>query len=208
MEPRLAIARITTGSLVSIVAFDAVLRNSGNFNDYISMGLTGTENDPVLREGVELKAVSRDSRKFPFPPAIPIFALILSWIIGKLLPIQANWPIWIQWTGWILFTVPFLFAIWAVITFRLNSTAVDPRGEVTTFVITGPFRYSRNPMYVTLLMVYTGSALAFRLPWAIVLLLPVFLLLHFVVIIPEEKYLESRFGEQYIHYRLRVRRWL
>jgi protein-S-isoprenylcysteine O-methyltransferase Ste14 len=63
-------------------------------------------------------------------------------------------------------------------------------------------------MYVTLLMVYTGSALAFRMAWALILLLPVFLLLQFVVIIPEEKYLESSFGEEYIRYKRRVRRWL
>jgi protein-S-isoprenylcysteine O-methyltransferase Ste14 len=153
-------------------------------------------------------AVSPDSRKFPFPPAIPIVALVLSWIIGRLWPIEANWPTWTQWAGWILFTVPFLFAIWAVITFRRNFTVVDPRGQVTTIVTTGPFQYSRNPMYVTLLIVYTGSALAFRLPWALVLLLPVFLLLQFVVIIPEEKYLEASFGEEYIRYKRRVRRWL
>jgi protein-S-isoprenylcysteine O-methyltransferase Ste14 len=128
--------------------------------------------------------------------------------MGKLWPIEVNWSAWTQWAGWILFTVPFVFAIWAVITFRRNFTVVDPRGQVTRIVTTGPFQYSRNPMYVTLLIVYTGSAFVFHLPWAFVLLLPVFLLLQFVVIIPEEKYLESRFGQEYIHYRLRVRRWL
>jgi len=81
-------------------------------------------------------AVSPDSRKFPFPPAIPIVALFLSWIIGRLWPIEANWPTWTQWAGLILFTVPFLFAIWAIITFRRNFTVVDPRGQVTTIVTT------------------------------------------------------------------------
>jgi len=63
-------------------------------------------------------------------------------------------------------------------------------------------------MYVTLLVTYIGGTFAFRLPWALLLLLPVFLLLQFVVIIPEEKYLESNFGEEYISYKRAVRRWL
>ena len=158
--------------------------------------------------GVGLQPAPRDIRRFPFPPGIPIVALILSWILGKLWPIEVNWPPWTHWAGWIFFTIPFLFAIWAVITFRRNHTVVHPRGQVTKIVTAGPFRYSRNPMYVTLLAVYIGGTLAFRLPWALLLLLPVFLLLQFVVIIPEEKYLESSFGEEYISYKRAVRRWL
>jgi protein-S-isoprenylcysteine O-methyltransferase Ste14 len=155
-----------------------------------------------------LQPVPRDTRRFPFPPAIPIVALILSWILGRFWPIESNWPPGTRWAGWILFTVPFLFAIWAVITFRRNHTVVDPRGQVTKIVTAGPFQYSRNPMYVALLLVYIGGSFAFRLPWALLLLLPVFLLLRFAVIIPEEKYLESSFGDEYISYKRRVRRWL
>jgi protein-S-isoprenylcysteine O-methyltransferase Ste14 len=63
-------------------------------------------------------------------------------------------------------------------------------------------------MYLSLLVLYAGGRGAFRLPWAAVLFVPVVLALHFGVIIPEEKYLESAFGEQYRLYRHRVRRWL
>ena len=74
-------------------------------------------------------------------------------------------------------------------------------------VATGPFRFTRNPMYLSLLVLYVGATFAFRLPWALVLLVPVFLALHFGVIIPEEQYLEATFGEPYRSYRRRVRRW-
>ena len=158
--------------------------------------------------GVGLQPAPRDIRRFPFPPGIPIVALILSWILGKLWPIEVNWPPWTHWAGWIFFTIPFLFAIWAVITFRRDHTVVHPQGQVTKIVTAGPFRYSRNPMYVTLLVTYIGGTFAFRLPRALLLLLPVFLLLQFVVIIPEEKYLEPSFGEEYISYKRAVRRWL
>jgi protein-S-isoprenylcysteine O-methyltransferase Ste14 len=103
---------------------------------------------------------------------------------------------------------PPLLAVSAVRTFRRHHTAVDPRGEVATIVASGPFRYTRNPMYLSLLVLYLGGMLAFRLTWAAVLFVPVFLALHFGVIIPEEKHLEDAFGGQYRLYRQRVRRWL
>ena len=110
--------------------------------------------------------------------------------------------------GWVLFITPTFVALFAVRTFRQHHTPVDPRGEVATIVANGPFRYTRNPMYLSLLVLFVGGTLAFQLPWAAVLVLPVFLALHFGVILPEEKYLDNAFGEPYRSYRQRVRRWL
>ena len=62
-------------------------------------------------------------------------------------------------------------------------------------VAEGPFRYTRNPMYVSLVVSYVGAMLAFRLPWAALLFVPVFLALHYGVIRPEEQHLEAIFGE-------------
>jgi protein-S-isoprenylcysteine O-methyltransferase Ste14 len=63
-------------------------------------------------------------------------------------------------------------------------------------------------MYLSLLVLYVGGTLAFRLPWAAVLFVPVFLALHFGVVLPEERHLAAEFGEPYRSYRQRVRRWL
>jgi protein-S-isoprenylcysteine O-methyltransferase Ste14 len=151
---------------------------------------------------------ANDPRRFRFPPVIPIIALLLGWEMGRLWPIEVNWPAWSRWVGWVLFVTPPLLAFSAVRTFRRYHTAINPRGKVTTIVASGPFRYTRNPMYLSLLVLYVGGTLAFRLPWAAVLFVPVFLALHFGVIIPEEKHLEAAFGEPYRSYRQRVRRWL
>jgi protein-S-isoprenylcysteine O-methyltransferase Ste14 len=128
--------------------------------------------------------------------------------MGRLWPIEVNWPVWSRWIGWVLFIAPSFLALLAVRTFRRHHTAVDPRGKVTTIVESGAFRYTRNPMYLSLLVLFVGGTLAFQLPWAAVLFVPVFLALHFGVILPEEKYLENTFGEPYRSYRQRVRRWL
>jgi protein-S-isoprenylcysteine O-methyltransferase Ste14 len=149
-----------------------------------------------------------DPRRFPFPPAIPVVALLLGWGAGRLWPIDVNWPVWFQWVGWALVIASVVLAVSAVRTFRRHHTAVNPLGQVRTVVASGPFRYTRNPMYLSLLVLHVGGTLAFRLPWAAILFVPVFLALQFGVIVPEEAYLAAECGEPYRLYRQRVRRWL
>jgi protein-S-isoprenylcysteine O-methyltransferase Ste14 len=149
-----------------------------------------------------------DPRKFPFPPAIPLAALLLSGALGRLWPIPFPRSSGTFWVGLVFLTLPFALPIWAARTFRLHQTPVNPRGDVGVIASDGPYRFTRNPMYLSLLLVYLGCSLVFRLPWAWILLPVVFLSLHFGVIIPEEKYLQAKFGEAYLSYKTQVRRWL
>lgn len=150
----------------------------------------------------------QDPRRFSFPPAIPVARLLASWGMGYVWPLHITWPAWAFWAGLALFTLPHALAAWVRHTFRRHHTGVAPRGDVVEIVSGGPFEYTRNPMYLTLIILYIGATLLFRLAWAPLLLIPVFLTLHFAVIRPEEQYLESKFGEDYVRYRQRVRRWL
>jgi protein-S-isoprenylcysteine O-methyltransferase Ste14 len=149
-----------------------------------------------------------DPRRFPFPPAIPLIALLLSWALGRMWPISIEWPHGWFWAGLALVVLPFALPIWAARTFRLHQTPVNPRGVVGVIATDGPYRFSRNPMYLSLMLVYVGGSLLFRLPWAWLLLPIVFLSLQFGIIVPEENYLEGKFGEAYLHYKTQVRRWL
>jgi protein-S-isoprenylcysteine O-methyltransferase Ste14 len=149
-----------------------------------------------------------DPRKFPFPPGIPLAGWLLGWGLGALWPIHLSWPIWTRWIGCFLFVAPWFIAIWAFRTFQRQNTSVDPLGKVTTIVAEGPFRYTRNPMYLTLLLVYIGGILLFHVAWSAILLLPVFLALRYGVIAREERHLQTIFGEEYNEYCRRVRRWL
>jgi protein-S-isoprenylcysteine O-methyltransferase Ste14 len=162
----------------------------------------------MARMILRAEQTTNDPRRFPFPPAIPVIALLLSWGMQKIWPLELDWPRWARWAGWVLFTTPYLLAAWGVITFRRHHTAVDPLGEVKTVVSSGPFRYTRNPMYLSLILLYLGATLAFRLTWGLLFLIPVFLALHFGVIVPEERHLESKFGSDYAEYKRRVRRWI
>lgn len=79
----------------------------------------------------------------------------------------------------------------------------------STAVITdGLYRYSRNPLYIGLSLIYAGIALAVGSVWILVLLAAVLAVVRYGVIAREERYLERKFGEEYLSYKRRVRRWL
>lgn len=101
-----------------------------------------------------------------------------------------------------------IIAVIAFVQFRKHGTPVRPDRPTTALVTTGPYRYSRNPLYVSLTLVYLAIALALDNFWAFVLIVPVLMFVHIRVIAREEVYLERKFGAPYLEYRARVRRWL
>jgi protein-S-isoprenylcysteine O-methyltransferase Ste14 len=99
-----------------------------------------------------------------------------------------------------------LFAA-AVAQFRRAKTSPKPHKPTTAVVTSGPYRVTRNPIYVAFTMVQVGIALWTRNAWTLALLVPVLVVMHYGVIVREERYLERKFGEEYVRYRGRVRRW-
>jgi protein-S-isoprenylcysteine O-methyltransferase Ste14 len=99
----------------------------------------------------------------------------------------------------------------ALMTFRTLSrahTPVDPMKPTTALVTEGPFRYSRNPIYVALTLLYLGVALLINALWILLLVVPAVLVLRYGVIAREEVYLTRKFGDAYRQYTAQVRRWL
>src|SRR5260370_3528327 len=145
-----------------------------------------------------------DPRKFPFPPGIPAVGLLIGWLLGQLWPITVPLPAWAAWIEWPLFIIGPCLAIWAVLTFRRHNTVVDPRGKVVTIVTGGPFRFTRNPMYVALMLLYVAGTLAIGTVCAAILVGPVLLALNSGVIVPAERYLTTLFGDQSPAYKSRA----
>jgi protein-S-isoprenylcysteine O-methyltransferase Ste14 len=110
--------------------------------------------------------------------------------------------------GWPLVVFGLSFGLWGFREMRRAGTNVDPYHPTTAIVEAGPYRYTRNPLYVGMALIYAGvAARANALPAA--LLLPA--VLHLVdrgVVRREERYLEGKFGEEYLRYKGRVRRWI
>ena len=101
-----------------------------------------------------------------------------------------------------------MFAVWSILLFKKRGTPIDPYGRPTALVVTGPFRLSRSPMYLGLTTVLLGIAIYVgTLPWFLAPL--AFALTMHVAFIPrEERNLERQFGQEYLDYKNRVRRWL
>lgn len=86
-------------------------------------------------------------------------------------------------------------------------TNVNPALPTTAIVTAGPFRLSRNPLYLALTLLYFGLTLAFNTWWGIVVLVPLLIIMHRGVVLREERYLEQKFGENYRQYRSKIRRY-
>lgn len=92
--------------------------------------------------------------------------------------------------------------------FRAAGTPVPARKPTTVIVRTGPYRFSRNPIYLAFSLLQLGIAAWTNSLWLLATLVCAVALIHFVVIPREEQYLERRFGAQYLDYKASVRRWL
>ena len=97
---------------------------------------------------------------------------------------------------------------WSISRFRRAGTSIRPDRASTTLVTDGPFRYSRNPLYVSILVFQAGAGILLDSVWILMFLVPVALVLHYGVILREERYLERKFGDAYRDYKRAVRRWL
>jgi protein-S-isoprenylcysteine O-methyltransferase Ste14 len=87
-------------------------------------------------------------------------------------------------------------------------TNLDPMRPTTAIVTSGPYRFSRNPLYVALTLLFVGLTFVVNTWWGIVVLVPLVIVMHYGVVRREERYLEQKFGEPYRQYRSRVRRYL
>lgn len=97
---------------------------------------------------------------------------------------------------------------WSFVSFRRARTSPLPIKPTTALVTDGPYRFTRNPMYLSLAFLYAGHAGMFGLFWPLALLPAVIFIMRYYVIAGEESYLERKFGKEYLDYKARVRRWI
>jgi protein-S-isoprenylcysteine O-methyltransferase Ste14 len=88
------------------------------------------------------------------------------------------------------------------------NTPLDVRKPSTEIVTSGVFQTSRNPIYLGMLILYIGIAILANSLWILILILPFAIILQKGVIEPEETYLEQKFGDRYLRYKAKVRRWI
>ena len=96
----------------------------------------------------------------------------------------------------------------AYLQMRKAKTNIEPWKPTTKIIDTGFYKYSRNPIYVAMILIYLGVTFLFNSVWFLLFLPLCVSVIHFGVILREEKYLETKFGEDYLEYKNRVRRWI
>jgi len=143
-------------------------------------------------------------------PWMYILAYLLGFVVQRIRPIQwgsEEFQVDLA-IGLVLIAVGVLLAFWAQGLFRRRGTTTIPFEKPSKLVTSGPYRFTRNPMYVGLALVYLGVAAARREVWPVILLPLLLAYVNFVVIPVEERRLGDVFGEEYQRYRAGVRRWL
>lgn len=142
----------------------------------------------------------------------PPLMFLLGWGAGWL--IQRRWPLtWSPDLTWSMLSLALVAAglaigFSALWVFRVARTSPNPWTPTQAIAVRGPYRFTRNPMYLGFAALYAGISIYTRTGWALVLLPLVVLAVQQGSIVREEAYLERQFGPAYTDYRRRVRRWL
>lgn len=140
------------------------------------------------------------------PPMRLALFLIAGITLDWLIPINfgSGWG----WLGLVLIIAALGFGKWAIQCFKAAGTNVPPNKPALMIVTDGPFQYTRNPMYISMLSLYAGTAMLADAPLMLLLTAGLWYVLDRQVIAKEEAYLGAKFGEPYMRYKAKVRRWV
>ncbi len=146
--------------------------------------------------------------RFP-PPVLFLAGLAIGWALDRrwhALPLSSRAGV-NGYAGPLLVMAGLALVAWGMLTFRAARTAIVPNHAASTLVASGPYRFTRNPMYTGLTIAYVGAAIWLDSGWSLIMLPLVLVLLVRLVIRREEAYLDDAFGREYASYRSRVGRW-
>jgi protein-S-isoprenylcysteine O-methyltransferase Ste14 len=142
------------------------------------------------------------------PPLVYLISIVIGALIQRAAPLRFVPGTLAAPLGVSLVVIALALFAYSVAKFRAAGTPVPARKPTTAIVQTGPYRFSRNPIYLAFSLLQLGIAIWINSVWLLVTLVGAVALIHYVVIGREEQYLERRFGDQYLDYKASVRRWL
>lgn len=158
-----------------------------------------------------MNANSRDVEhmKSRMPPVLPCLVAVLA---------GSGLNAWLPWSlgqrslslaaGAVLFVAMVCLAVATWRAFHRHATPLDPAYETVAIVQTGPFRYTRNPAYLGFCLLQAAIGCFFDNAWILVFIIPAVIAIQQIVVLREEAYLEEKFGQAYLRYKQKVRRWL
>ncbi len=147
---------------------------------------------------------------FP-PPIIPVLAILIGVALGAFLPVSGFVLPTPQryWMGGMIAAGSLVgLGLWPIFLFRDSGQNVTPRSTTPEIVVLGPYRFTRNPMYLMMVLLCIGLAVLLSNAWLGILTPVCAWTLYQFAIKPEEAYLEQKFGDSYRAYKLKVRCWI
>lgn len=148
------------------------------------------------------------TKKLPIkPPHIAITLLFLSWLVNYLLPQLDVVKKPYNKIGIIIFVIGLSITFYSFYLFRKNKTPIIPGKKPTFVVVDGPYKFTRNPMYLGVSTALFGAALYFGNILSFLSPIIFFLVMNYYFVPFEEKLLEDLFGKKYLAYKKQVRRW-
>lgn len=147
---------------------------------------------------------------FPWPPLLWLSAIAVAWAAGQLFPLP--WPglddFAARAVGLAFGAVGIALMVWGIVTLHRAGTTVRPDQGSDVLVTSGPFWRFRNPIYLAQVLIMLGLAEVGKNAWFVFFAFVHAILVTKLAIIPEERHLESRFGDLYRTYKARSRRWI
>ncbi len=149
--------------------------------------------------------------KFP-PPILPIVTIVIGHVLGRFVPILSAYDLpapgryWVG--GLIAAAAVLLLGVWPIQQFKRSGQDVTPWTPTPEIVVSGPYKVTRNPMYLMMVLFCIGFAVILSDVWILILTPVCGWLIFLLAIRHEEVYLEEKFGDSYRAYKNRVRRWI
>lgn len=142
------------------------------------------------------------------PPLIFLLYIFLSYVLHSYFPLPLAWPAFTGLVALCFIVSGIGIAAISAVQFWRAKTHIEPWQPATALITTGIFSYSRNPIYLSFILITIGLGCYLKSVWVIVSAIPAALSVYKWVIIKEEAYLEQKFGESFREYKSQVRRWL
>ncbi len=146
-------------------------------------------------------------KRLLYPPHWVLLLVGVELALWRFFPL-AVWSAPTRLAGGIIGAAGVALTIWSATLFRRKKTGLKPFSESTALVTEGPYRFTRNPIYLGMTLVLTGVALGLGAASALIAPLAFVIIMHWRFILPEEAHMERAFGESYLALKRRVRRWL
>lgn len=158
----------------------------------------------------EISMAEKDHANVLIPPPLALaVCVVAAWLIDRVWPVPflpLGLPRWL--IGGALIAAGLATEAWSLLVFRRARTSVLPMRSTSAIVEAGPYRYSRNPIYLAMFLTVAGFAVALDSLWQFAALIALYVVLRWAVVAREEAYLTRKFGATYLEYARRVRRWI